>query len=155
MRHHSVPAAFFLLLALTFACGGSVTGPRKAAQQALDAARSRWAAIGLTDYDFDYQASCFCGPEMLRPVVVQVRGGTITAVLDKETNAPRTPLSNWYTIPGLFDRIQGWIDLPANTLDASYDPVTGVPTSVSVDPIRNAIDDETAFTAGGLVEIGS
>jgi len=145
-----LPAAAALLLG---SCGSGLTGPRRLAQERLDEARARWEAVGSTSYDYDFTLSCFCAPEITRPARVQVRGGTVVAVFDKETNEPRTPLSSWYTIPSLFDRIQGWIDLPANTLEASYDDVTGLPTSVSVDPIRNAVDDEAAFTAGGLVVV--
>lgn len=128
-------------------------GTGKAAQQALDDARARWAAAGTPNYDYDYSASCFCGPEVTRPARVEVRGGVVVAVFDKETGEPRTPLSSWYTIAGLLDRIQGWINLPANSLTVTYDPATGIPTSVSVDPIRNAVDDEGGFTAGGVIPV--
>ncbi len=153
MRLHPASAALLLLVAMTPSCGEGLTGPRKVAQQELNAARARWAALEVANYDYEYRMSCFCGPDALRPVVVQVRGGMVTAVRDRETDEPRTPLTQWATIPGLFDRIQGWIDLPANTLDVEYDPVSGIPTSVSVDPIRNAVDDEGGFHASALVAL--
>jgi hypothetical protein len=141
------------LLAATASCGRDLTGPQQAALRELDAARARWAEQELTDYDYDYRLLCFCPPELLQPVRVQVRDGAVTAVHNKADDQPRAPLSNWSTIPGLFDKIQDYIERPGSVVKVDYDSATGIPTSASIDPIPNAVDDEIGFSAEGLAAV--
>ena len=145
-------SAFAVVLLL--ACGS--TGPSEVWQEQLDAARQRWAANGPSEYEYTYAMTCYCPPESLRPVLVRVRDGVVIALY--YGNFPGGELPSYegeWTIPDQFARIQRYIDAGAKTLEVEYHPVTGVPISVSVDPIPNAIDDEHGFTISSFGDIPS
>ncbi len=117
----------------------------------LVAARARWVAAGAADYLFEFQRSCFCGPDFLRAVRIEVLAGTVSSATYVDTGTPITePLSSVPTIEALFDEIDEAIDGGAFSLTAEYDPGLGYPISVSIDFIENAIDDEMAFAVGSF-----
>lgn len=88
-------------------------------------------------------------------MTIEVRRDSVIAVVDRETGAP-VPLMQfgrpWPTVAELFAELDRAIR-DADTVDARYDPVSGMPISASIDWIRNAADDETTFTAGGLSQL--
>jgi hypothetical protein len=55
------------------------------------------------------------------------------------------------TVEGLFDYIQAAIDKKAHAVNVVYDAELGYPTSIEVDYIERAVDDEIRFKAGHLV----
>jgi hypothetical protein len=142
------------LLTVLLAC--SATGPSEVWQAQLDAARQRWAANGPSEYEYTYVMTCYCPPESLRPVLVRVRNGEVIALY--YGNFPGGELPSYegdWTIPEQFARIQRYIDGGAKALEVEYHPVTGVPISMSVDPIPNAVDDEHGFTITSFGDIPS
>ncbi len=76
---------------------------------------------------------------------IEVLNGVINSATYTDTSEPVTDLDNATTIADLFDEIQAAIDSEAFVLDATYDTVNGYPTSVSIDFIENAVDDEMSF----------
>jgi transposase len=57
------------------------------------------------------------------------------------------PYSSAYsTIEGLFAIIESARSRNAARLNATYDPVRGFPTSISIDYIALAVDDEISYT---------
>jgi hypothetical protein len=120
-------------------------------QDELAAARARWARIAADDYVFDFQRSCFCAPDFVRPVRIEVLGGTVSSAVYADTGEPiAPPLTSVPTIEDLFDEIQDAVDRMASSVLAEYDPGMGYPTSVSIDYIANAIDDEMAFSVSSF-----
>ncbi|MCA9569298.1 MAG: hypothetical protein KC656_15725 [Myxococcales bacterium] len=107
-------------------------------QTYLDEARDLWAASGPTDYSYHVVYGCFC-PEMAADVVVTAGTADVTQVGQEDVD------SRWTSgIPAVYDAIQATIDDHPDSLSVSYE--NGVPTSISVDPIANAIDDEWGVT---------
>ncbi len=49
------------------------------------------------------------------------------------------------TIDELFDVIQKALDDEVDSLEVEYDATYGYPKSVAIDPITNAIDEETSY----------
>lgn len=139
--------------ALLLAC--SSTGPSDVWQDQLDAARERWAANGMTEYEYYYGFVCgFCPPEARRPVFVRVREGEVIELF--YPTFPGGDLPNRegdWTIPEQFDRIQRYIDGGAKMLAVTYHAVNGVPLELAVDPIPEAVDDEHGFTITGFGDI--
>jgi len=41
----------------------------------LEQRRADWIARGITDYRFQLQITCFCGGDITRPVLIEVREG--------------------------------------------------------------------------------
>jgi hypothetical protein len=138
-------------LLLLLACG-SLTSPSEVWQVQLDVARTRWAANGLTEYEYVYAFQCGeCLPEARREIQARVRDGELIALYYLRFPGGDVPTQDGpWTIPEQFDRIQGYIDGGARTLEVEYHPANGVPLSVSVDPIPDAVDDEHGFTITGF-----
>ncbi len=136
------------LLALTHMGCTDVLGPE---QDELALARARWAVTNADDYSFEFRRACFCAPDFVRPVRIEVQDGTVTSAVyvDTEETIP-PPLTSVPTIDDLFDEIQAAMDGMAFSIIAEYDADMGYPTSVSIDHIENAIDDEMAFTVSSL-----
>ncbi len=131
------------LLALTLVGCTDVLGPE---QDALAAARARWALTNADNYLFEFRRSCFCAPDFVRPVRIEILDGIVSSAVYVDTEEPISlPLTSVPTIDDLFDEIQDAMDRLAFSVIADYDANMGYPTSVSIDYIENAIDDEMAF----------
>jgi hypothetical protein len=124
-------------------------------QETLNTNRAAWATAAIADYRYTSREFCFCGPETLRPVSIEVRGGQISSATyeDDGTTVVEPRLSQLRTIDGWFNVIQDAIDREAYSLEAAYDRVLGYPTSVQIDYIEFAVDEEYGFAASGLVPI--
>src|SRR5690606_4835127 len=66
-----------LALGLAIASGASAAGD---AEAALEAARARWQAAGLADYEYGYHKYCDCHRESPPETLVTVRGGQVERV---------------------------------------------------------------------------
>ena len=136
------------LLALPPVGCESLLGPE---QDALAAARARWAATNADNYVFEFRRSCFCAPDFVRPVRIEVLDGVVSSAVYVDTEEPISPPpTSVPTIDDLFDEIQDAVDGMAFSIVADYDADMGYPTSVSIDYIENAIDDEMAFTVSSF-----
>jgi hypothetical protein len=112
-------------------------------QAALDAARTHWANRGLTNYGFQVQRSCFCPPQYTRRYRIHVRAGAAVG-------APKVA-RDYDTVPKLHGIVQDAIDNHAASLSVTYD-TDGVPTSIAIDHIEYAVDDEEGYTASEVEE---
>jgi hypothetical protein len=121
-----------------------IPGPDAPEQDRLDAARARWAAAGIHDYEWTYERTCFC-PVLI--VSVEVQGdAAVDHRLEPGEGSPTPPDEeiDVLTIPDLFDEVQDAIDT-ADSFTVEYDAETGRVTTLDVDPIENAVDDELAY----------
>src|SRR5215218_6676288 len=92
----------------------------------LQQRRAAWVARGIADYRVQLRIVCFCGSEITRPIIVEVRGGAVAKVSDLETGRPATALTTYPTITGLFDaaiaeRSRGGF------VSVAYDTAAGLP----------------------------
>lgn len=135
-----------LLLAATAAAGAGLaaaqeppnpTDPRIAngrAEKALDQARAQWKKAKLRAYDFEARRSCFCPTTGWHKVKVRnARPGRVASDVKEIA-----------TVPRLFSVIQKAIDKKAHKLTVTYGAL-GVPTKISIDSIKNVIDEEQYF----------
>ena len=118
----------------------------------MDRHRALWIAAGITSYRYDYQRSCECGPDMLRPVSIEVIEGSVTSVtfLDDGLLAQSSTFNAFATIDDLFDMIDEAVQANAESLVVTYDPTLGYPTLLSVDYRIEIADDEFTITATNL-----
>lgn len=136
------------LLALTHVGCTEILGPE---QDELALARARWAVANADDYSFQFRRSCFCPTGLVRPVHIEVLDGTVTSAVYVDTEEPLPPpLTSVPTIDDLFDEVQAAIDGMAFSILADYDADLGYPISVSIDHIKNAIDDEMVLTVSSF-----
>jgi hypothetical protein len=136
-------ATLTLLLA---ACGlgpGASASPKDAALRDLAARKAQWESKGLDDYAFTVTRLCFC--PSTDPLEVTVVDGVATQVTDAgEPLDPAQIQGIPTTIPALFATVAANADAAAMTVE--WDQVFGFPSSISVDSIENAIDDEFGIT---------
>jgi hypothetical protein len=116
------------------------------AQERLDAARERWAALGTRSYRLRLRVSCFCPDSIRRARTIVVRRG-------KPVGPVPSHLRRYATVPRLFTRVQDAIDSGVARLTAAYGD-HGVPTAIYVDQSFQIADEEQGvaidrFKAGG------
>ncbi len=142
-----------LLAGLLVLTGCFITGPGDDGERdLLQRMRARWRAQGYDSYSFVLQRLCFCagGTE---PATVVVRNGRRISVTVLETGQPvPAQWTEYYlTVDELFDFIIDALDRDAHEVKVTYHAQLGYPTSIDIDYIRNAIDEEMAFRASALV----
>lgn len=140
-----------LAAVLALACSDG-TGPERTD---LERGRAKWEAAAIEDYAYDYQRLCFCPPQLIRPVHIQVENGQVTSGVfldDGESVAP-ADLELYPTIDDLFAQLQDAIQAEADSIAASYHPELGYPTEAFIDFDRQTIDEEQGFTAGNLAPL--
>jgi hypothetical protein len=128
-------------------------GTTSTAQQQLNTNLKKWDSLGISDYSLTFQRSCFCTPESTRPINIQVRDGSVTEARYADTGEliPDDRQYNKQSVynlnaDGLFNLVQQGINSGAAQVDATYDKQFGLPTSIYIDQIGQAVDDEVSYT---------
>jgi len=151
-----------LAAALLVACGSTTDGGKPTAtpvpteivdpntisdpQDALDAARALWAANGGDDYDMTFNWQCFCIPDYVQQVDLQVRAGSVQAGSVTDTGDPLTAdqLAEYQPVGQLFDILQDAILKDAAEIRVTY-AATGYPAEVWIDFNLRTADEELGF----------
>ncbi|RJP48212.1 MAG: hypothetical protein C4583_14715 [Anaerolineaceae bacterium] len=131
-----------LILALTLSACGT--------KSELDQNRARWDSAGVTHYTFQLTVSCFCPFAEIMPITVEVQDGKIVSMRDVNGEAvegeSRQYIEEAATVEGLFTIAEENL-ANADQVEVTYDAQYGFPTSIVVDRIKMAIDDEIAYYA--------
>jgi len=117
----------------------------------LQQRRAAWIARGIVDYRVELGISCFCGRDLTRPVLVEVRAGAVSKVWDLETGKSVADLTRYPTITELFDaaiaeRSRG------GHVSVAYDRALGFPARLDVGTIAN--DAGTQYFLAELTVLG-
>lgn len=138
-------APLALAAALLSACANPSQPP-------LDEHRAIWTQKSLGNYTYKFNWSCFCSPDYTASVQIKVQAGKIVEITDAMTGAKldAARFKDFRTIDGLFDFIQEAINRNAESIQVTYDATNAYPTSVSIDYIKQAVDEEMAFKASDL-----
>ena len=115
----------------------------------LGNARQVWASQGLSNYSYRVQRSCFC--PVAQPMILEIRSNTLASIVyaDTQTPVPDGERPKQIRIEDYFDLIDS-VRAKGGTVKAEYDATRGHPTTISSDPIPNAVDDETYYTISNL-----
>lgn len=113
--------------------------------------QGKWRALGIKDYSFRYQQTCYCA--YTTPVLIVVRDDTVYSVQERiyQLDLVLEPNHRWPTIDSLFawtERNMGY----GYKLDITYDGKFHFPGRV-VGDLPMAIDDEYTSTATNLVRV--
>ena len=143
----------FVAAVCLVAVSGFVFARPDDARKRLAESRRKWSSKAIKDYQYDFQRICFCVPAYTKPVKITVREGAAVQIAHAGTGeaVDKTKYEIYYTVEQLFDYIQSAIDKKAHSVKVDYDAELGYPTSVEIDYIENAIDDEMRFKTGKLV----
>lgn len=102
----------------------------------LDAARARWAAADITDYDVT-----------IRGVGSTTRGLRADIEVRNGVTAEAIGAENWMLggVDSLHDRVERYLRLIPAELAMSFDPINGSPTLIEFDLDLTTIDDEIGY----------
>jgi hypothetical protein len=109
--------------------------------------RAAWVAHGIDDYRMQLQISCFCGGDITRPVLVEVRRGVVSKVWDLETGRTPENIARYPTITALFDAAIAERS-GGGHVSVSYDRTIGFPVRLEIGTLAN--DAGTMYTLGGF-----
>ena len=129
-------------------------GVSNAELRKLEKAKETWQKTKTPDYSFNYRQSCFCAN--FGELTIQVFSDSVYAVLNPETGEDATidlgngeeklldvyP-SSFLTIDELFEKLEE-ATMIADEMEGSYDENRGFPKQVSIDYLKDAIDDEVS-----------
>jgi Family of unknown function (DUF6174) len=151
LRVHRPRAVRFALMACAVlaACDDD---PMRPEREALAAAEARWNAVrpASNSYVMMQQRSCFC------PVVALYEVTVVNNVIVRARNTATDvdlPSAQWVwfrTVSQLFDEVRMALRKDGVLRSVAYDNARGFPTTVSLDPIPQAIDDEIAYLTPSL-----
>src|SRR5688572_17580267 len=113
----------------------------------LQQRRSAWLARGIDDYRVQLQITCFCGGDIRRPVLVEVRDGAVAKVWDLETARAVTDLSLYPSITKLFDKAIAERS-GGGHVSVAYDRELGIPARIEIGTLAN--DAGTLYTLADL-----
>jgi hypothetical protein len=123
--------------------------PRPARSAELEAAAGRWLETGYVAYTFTLERRCYCLDAARGPWTVTVLGDAVTLFTADDREADASLIDGMpQTIDQLFTFLR--TQLGADDFTVSYDSVTGVPLTISIDPSFQMADEEVGYTISGL-----
>ena len=144
----------FLILAILIAVGAAayLFSARAAGSSGqtgeLEANLARWRGRNIMHFRMNVRIGCFCPFTDRMPLTVEVLNGRLVAVTDSQgqTVAAEDPIrafdnENLLTVDGIFAYTSDALG-SADETTVTYDSQLGFPTSVSIDRIKQAMDDE-------------
>lgn len=145
-------AALLGLLLLVGGCSDP-TGPEEAR---LTAAQRRWEAArpASNSYTMQQRVLCFCitGSTTFQ---VTVTTGAVTRAVNLTTGESMsvTLLSIFRTIDQLFTQAREGLTREGVVQSMAFDATLGYPTTLSLDPVRGAIDDEVTYITSNVAPL--
>ena len=106
-----------------------------AERRALEAARARWEASGITAYTVESRYLCFCGPHLLAWTRLTIRGDSVVATepLEPLPRGAEPDLAGWRTVSQLFTTIaEADRDDILEDVTATYDAALGYPRTIAL-----------------------
>jgi hypothetical protein len=114
----------------------------------LERNRERWQAQGVSHYRFNLSIGCMCPWYDQMPLTIEVQDGKAVSI-SASNGQDVTPFIETFnrsaTVEALFDIIQSAQAAGADEIRVTYDTEYGFPTSISIDYIRMAVDDEIGY----------
>ena len=114
--------------------------------------RTLWASKDLSSYTYTLQRSCFCPEEYSKAMRLEVRNGALTSVIyvDSAADVPAQMRPTVFKIEAFFDLIDSTQKKGGHVNNLQFDAKIGYPTQINLDPIPEAIDDETSYSLSDL-----
>ena len=132
----------------------------------VEQARDQWQAANISHYRFNLTLGCFCAFSQDMPLVIEVKDGQVVSMKyqsGKEIEAGNLEyFQRFATMDKLFDEIangfadKGNVDTAGQKADevkVTYDETYGFPTQISIDRIKEAIDDELGLTISNFEKL--
>lgn len=132
----------FVLTIILAACTGA---------SEYDQNLAKWQAADISHYRFELFIGCFCPFAEDMPLTVEVLNGEIVSITRADgspveaTDPSRGVYESYATIDRLFAELKADLSGEADEVVVTYDPTYGFPVNISIDQIKEAIDDELSL----------
>ncbi len=142
----------FPILILALALVLSACGPKSE----LATNRDLWDSQGINHYRFNLSIGCFCAFRDLMPLTIEVQDGKIVNMTDVNGKPVAADFDETFnkagTVEGLFAIVENALTT-ADRVDVKYEADRGFPTSIYVDQIKDAADDEISYEVTNFEEL--
>lgn len=138
----------FILVLLAFVLTACSFGT----QSEFEGNYAKWQKAGITHYSFSLGIGCFCPFGDKMPLNIEVKDGEILSMKSSDgtpissTDPEFETFSRYATIDRIFSELKAALGGEADEVTVSYDATYGFPTQISIDYIKQAVDDEMGFT---------
>ncbi len=111
----------------------------------------KWQDADVAHYQFDLFIGCFCPFRDMMPLTIEVKDGEVVSITTQDGTAvaESDPSYTYFvevaTLDRLFEKLASSLNGGADEVLVTYDTQYGFPTSISIDQIKEAIDDEIAY----------
>lgn len=150
---------FLLLLILPIISCSLFNNENDGYEQALE----QWNEAKSNNYEFTFNVGCFC--PVYTPARIIVQADTVYKILNPGTEdslmvqvdessfqyAGDVYPEVYKTIDELFDVIINARKQSANKIEVKYNSTAGYPESISIDYVKDAIDDEIGYTVSNYI----
>lgn len=110
-------------------------------------AKQKWNSAQINNYNMNERISCFCGG--LLEWKVFVKNGIKDKVEYDESQATGQTYDDIFdqarTIEDVFDLLESLLNRDLASLNVEYDDIYGFPKLISIDYIKDAVDDEIGY----------
>src|SRR3990172_6788707 len=123
-------------------------------QTEIEGNQEKWRDANISHYRFNLSIGCFCVFSQDMPLVIEVMDGKVVSMEYQSGNAidatSREFFDKFKKIDGIFSELEADLAGAADEVTAAYDPTYGFPVDVTIDYVKEAIDDELYLTVSGF-----
>ena len=111
----------------------------------------KWQDADVAHYQFDLFIGCFCPFRDMMPLTIEVLNGEVVSITQQDGTAvtENDPSYTYFvevaTVDRLFEKLNSSLNGGADEVLVTYDATYGFPVTISIDQIKEAIDDEIAY----------
>jgi hypothetical protein len=141
----------FLVIVLT-ACAGL-------GQSDFDRNQKKWQDANVRHYRFSLSIGCFCAFRDQMPLTIEVLDGEFVSITGADgdpidsTDSNYEYYSRYVTIERLFSELESDSMKEADEVTVTYDSTHGFPAQISIDYIKEAVDDELWLTVSDFEKL--
>jgi ABC-type glycerol-3-phosphate transport system substrate-binding protein len=113
----------------------------------FDSNLEKWQGMGITHYRYQLMIGCFCPFGQDMPLTIEVENGEVASILRADgapvdsSDPSFETYSAYATIDLVFSELESNLT-EADEITVTYDPLYGFPGEISIDYIKEAMDDE-------------
>ena len=121
--------------------------------------QQKWTDANITHYRFELSIGCFCAFRNQMPLTIEVLNGEVVSMTGvdgsvvEKTDTNYEYYSKYATIDRLFAELKADLGGKADEVTVTYDATYGFPSTINIDFIKNAVDDELYLSASSFEKL--